>query len=288
MKARTLKVELEREIAKNERTLKTLRKKEAASRKKWTAAYKKFRKATTDFAKLKYHDTAKAKGLAAKIIEWDGQIDEKLTKDRDEVRAKIAALQEEQIKKGLDLARLTEQESSEVGAMDEIVTQIFVLNNTVVRAAKDREDCLNRHVFPRLMSPSGKLLTQVPLTSKDGLRRVTAMVNNMTIIRGDLAEQAKHEIQKFFDRHYKAPDMDEKTKILFDLTREILIEKTNFKIGVQLSRFLSLELSERIFPELTEAQRLLRLSISSEKSSSYIRIFERASRTDKWQVVPQS
>jgi hypothetical protein len=82
--------------------------------------------------------------------------------------------------------------------------------------------------------------------------------------------------------------MDPNTKILYDLTHQLLIEKTKFKVGPDLYRFLSMEIDQETLPELHEAQRLLRQSIRSEKTSSYIRIKQRESQNSNWVDVRQS
>ena len=114
------------------------------------------------------------------------------------------------------------------------------------------------------------------------------MVNTMTIIRGDFAAEAKQQIQDFFARFQKPAKIDQSVEALYELTRQLLIEKTDFKVGPDLYRFLAMELENEIFPELARAQTLLRQSIRSERTNSYIRIYERKSRTNNWEVVPQS
>ncbi len=285
MKFKTKIAELGRLIAKNKREREKAAGKEERSRKKWTLEYGKHLSAAEDLAKIKIHNTAKEKALKEKILSWP-QRSRELTKNRDIFRSKIRSIEETLIQLGLELARLTEQENGEVGAIDEIVTQVFALNGTVVRAAADLGECLKRHVFPRLITDD-KLCSQVSFTSSNGLRRVVAMVNTMTIVQGDLANLAKLEIEKFFLK-FQATAMDPNTKALFELTKQILIEKTNFKVGPDLYRFLGMDLDEEVFPELSLAQLYLRQSIRSEKTNSYIRIYERDRFTDKWRVVPQS
>lgn len=277
--------ELTKAINKGKHELERINDKEARSRKKWTAEYGKYMKAAADLAAIKIHNTAKEKKLQHKILDWPKRTVE-LTKDRDSFRTKAKNIEEDLIRLGLQLTRLTEQQNSEAGAINEIVIQVFSLNDVVVRAAKDREECLKRHVFPRLMV-DGKLSSQVSFTSTDGLRRVVAIVNTMTLIQGDLANMAKLEIEKFFSR-FQATAMTEDAKMLFELTKHLLVEKTNFKVGPELYKFLSLTLDEQIFPELSLAQHYLRQSIRSEKTNKYIRLYERTSTADRWEVVPQS
>lgn len=278
---------LEREISKSKRQLARLVRLEKHSRKVWTKAHWVFSRAAIELAELKTHKTKKEADLKKKIQEWP----EKsigLTRERDDLREKIRKVEQELVSLGTEQTKLVEQQLNETKTIDEIVTQVFSLNATVVRAASDREECLNRHVFPRLVDDNGNLRSQISFTSSDGLRRVVAMVNTMTIVRGDLATQAKSEIQKFFERFQKTTKMDDKVKPLYDLTRELLVEKTDFKVGPDLYRFLAMDLDPEIFPELAKAQTLLRQSIRSEKTNKYIRIYQRSSRTDNWEVIPQS
>ena len=287
MRSETNALVLEREIKKGKRQLEKLTQLEGRSRKVWTKAYQLFLKAANQLTRLKVHGTKKEAGLIKKIRDWPAET-VRLTKERDDLRAQIKQTEQVLVKLGIEQAKLVEQQINETKTLDEIVTQVFGLNAAVVRASGDREDCLTRHVFPRLVDAKGNLRSQISFTSSDGLRRVVAMVNTMTIVRGDLAAQAKSEIQCFFDRFQRVAKMDDTVKPLFDLTRQLLVEKTDFKVGPDLYRFLSMELDADIFPELSKAQTLLRQSIRSEKTSSYIRIYERKSRTDPWEVVKQS
>ena len=278
---------LEKEIKKGKGRLEKLVKAEEKSRGVWTKAYHSFMDAVGQLADLKVHGTKRETRLKKKIHGWPSET-ARLTEERDGLRAQIKEGEKVLVELGTQLTRLMEQQTNEVGAINEIVTQVFELNESVVRASRDRENCLNRHVFPRLIDEHGDLCSQLSFTSSDGKRRVVAMVNTMTIVRGDLAASAKAEIQQFFDRYQKVAKMDDAVKPLYDLTRQLLVEKTEFKVGPDLYRFLAMNLDEEIFPELASAQTLLRQSIRSEKTNSYIRIYERASATSNWEVVGQS
>lgn len=284
---KTRLVHLERAINTNKRELDKLTRLEERSRKAWTKEYLVFLKAARDLSDLKHHGTKREGTLKRKIKEWQNETG-RLTSVRDKLRGQIKELNQSLVTLGTKRAMLLEQQTSETKTIDEIVTQVFALNSAVVRASSDREQCLNRHVFPRLIDEQGGLRSQISFTSSDGLRRVVAMVNTMTIVRGDLAAEAKAEIQRFFDRFQEATKMDETVRPLYDLTRELLVEKTDFKVGPDLYRFLAMELDTDIYPELSRAQMLLRQSIRSEKTTSYIRIYKRENLTTNWEVVPQS
>lgn len=278
---------LERAISKAKRSLGKLTQLEKRSRGKWTKSYRIFVKAANDLTNLKVHGTKKEGDLGKKIRDWPKETI-RLTDERNAYREQMEQAKEELAKLGTELAMLKEQEASETRSVDEVVTQVFELNAAVVQASAGREDCLKRHVFPRLLDERGNLRSQISFTSADGLRRVVAMVNTMTIIKGDLAAEAKTEIQGFFERFQKPTKVDRNVEALYELTRQLLVEKTAFKVGPDLYRFLAMELDADIFPELARAQSLLRQSIRSEKTNSYIRIYRRASRASKWEVVPQS
>ena len=278
---------LAREVRKKQREHEKFLRLEEQARKRWTRGYQAFLKAADQLSQLTVHKTKKEADLKKKVQGWPNET-VSLTKERDSLRASIKNVALELAGFATKLATLCEQEISETKTTDEIITQVFSLNATVVRAAGDREDCLKRHVFPRLFDESGGLLRQVSFTNSDGLKRVVAMVNSMTIVKGDLASEAKSEISKFFERFRQVTKMDESVKPLYELTRQLLVEKTDFKVGPDLYRFLAMELNAIVFPELARAQILLRSSIRSEKTTSYIRLYRRDSRTDMWEVVPQT
>ena len=278
---------LVREVGRNKRRLSKLSNQERRSRNIWAKAYQAFMKASDQLVGLTVHHTKKEGLIKRKMSEWPSQ-SIRLTKVRDALRKQIEEVEDELIKLGTKLATLTEQASNEGKNVDSIVTQVFALNETVVQASTAREECLSRNVFPRLLDGEGNLRSQISFTSADGLRRVVAMVNTMTIVRGDLAAQAKTEIEKFFSRFQEPAEMDRVVKPLYDLTRQLLVEKIDFKVGPDLYRFIAIELDPQIFPELALAQKLLRQSIRSEKTNSYIRIYERKSTTDNWESVTQS
>lgn len=278
---------LVREVGRNKRRLSKLSNQERRSRNIWAKAYQAYMKASDQLVGLTVHHTKKEGLIKRKMSEWPSQ-SIRLTKVRDALRKQIEEVEDELIKLGTKLATLTEQASNEGKNVDSIVTQVFALNETVVQASTAREECLSRNVFPRLLDGEGNLRSQISFTSADGLRRVVAMVNTMTIVRGDLAAQAKTEIEKFFSRFQETAEMDRVVKPLYDLTRQLLVEKIDFKVGPDLYRFIAIELDPQIFPELALAQKLLRQSIRSEKTNSYIRIYERKSTTDNWESVTQS
>ncbi len=275
------------EVAKKKKELDKLTDLYKQTRKKLSKAYQDLMGLVDQLADLKVHNTKKETELKKKIKSGKA-LNVKLTETRDAYLAQMEGVKEALAGLGTKHAMLREQELNETKNIDDIVIQVFGLNEAAVQASAAREDCLKRHVFPRLIDSRGNLCSQITFTSSDDLRRVVAMVNTMTIIRGDLAKEAQQEIQQFLERVQQPAKIDPTVEALFELTRQLLVEKTDFKVGPNLYRFIGMDLDAEIFPELARAQTLLRQSIRSEKTNSYIRIFKRASRTDNWEVVPQS
>ena len=210
------------------------------------------------------------------------------TKKRDSLRAQIRAKEAELTSIAVQIGMTQEQERSETMANDELVKEVFALNDAMVQAAKERNDCLKRHVYPRLFYGEGKMHFRYTFTSKDGLRRVIARVNSKSKLKPDLATEAKALIDKVFAEYKQIAEMDKKLQPLYELTRSLLVETTDFKIGPEFHTFLGTKLDPDICPELVEAQRLLTEALTYEKTSSYVLLFERTSRTDPFMPVPQS
>jgi hypothetical protein len=287
MKKVTRIKELQRAISACRAQIKTLKDKEKKARHAWTTHHRRFEKAALRLAEARVQGTKKWQADRTIIRSW-GPKTAQLTIARDAFRAQIQTAEDKLNVLVTNLAVLTAGENSQTRATDEIVKQVFSLNDATVIASKNRESYLTGHIFPHLLGPDGKMNSQITFTSSDGLRRVVAMVNSITLVQSDMASTAKTLISQFFDRFSTTAQMNATVKPLYELTRQLLLEKTHFKVGPDLYRFLGMDLDDKVFPELSEAQRLLRASIRSEKTNSYIRIYERASAKDKWAVVPQS
>ena len=282
MAKKTIIARIESSIRQCQRRLEKLKKKEGQARGKWNKGYQAFMKASELNATLKRRGTEREKRLRNIILSWRQETVE-LTTDRDLARVAIKDEEERLAALRVEYAKVIEQIEAERKARNEIVTQTFFLSKFMKSAREDREGYLNEHVYPRLIDEAGNLRSQIAFTHSDETRRVVAMVNTIAIVDSFLAGEAKDEIEKFFERiRPKVEDIDELTQMLYDLTRKILIEKTKFQMGPDLSTFLALELDREIFPELRRAQDFLKRSLRSEKSNSYIRLFERESRADKW------
>ncbi len=262
-------------------------KKETASRKKWVRAYDSFISASEQLANLTRHGTKREASLKKRIESWREQSRE-LTKQRDAARKAIAAEKEKKAQFQLELAKLEQQIQAETKKTDEVVEQTFFLNKNVSHALEALNSYLTNHVFHLLIGEDGNLRSQITFTYSDGTRRVIAMVNAITRVQPDMAAEAKRLIEQFFDRLRPQSEMDEVTKNLFNLTKGLLIEKTHFKVGPDLYRFLGLDINGEIFPELKKAQNILRRSLRSEKTSSYIRLFQRKGENDRWKRMSKS
>ena len=289
MAFKTKLVELKRQIKKSEDELAKLIKKEERSRQLWTKEYQIFLKGSEMLAALKVRGTKKEYRLKGIIAGWRTK-SIVFTQTRDQARKEIRNAEKELHDLQVKSAQIVERDLNAVRATDEVVIQVFSLNDTVVTSAGRRNEYLKVHIFPDLFDDKGNLRSQVTFDSSDGRRRVRAMVNTMTIVDAPMAAEAKAEIDKFFVRiqEQKQAKMDDVTQMLYDLAHKILVEKTSFKVGPELYRFLTLELDEKLFPELCRAQSLLKRSIRSEKTSSYIRLFERNNRASPWRPVAQS
>ncbi len=280
-------VKLKAGIRKCEKNLVKLEEQETKARGRWTKEYGKFLKATTDLANLKRFGTKRHERLKNSIRSWPDRTSE-LTRKRDEVRTAIAEQKGEVTKQEIELSRVVEKEAAERKSRDELVNQVFLLNNSVIAALETRNHYLSGHVYNQLVDEQGNLRSQLTFINSDGIRKVVAMVNTIQLVMPDLAAEAMREIEQFFDRFRPQAEMDEATQALYDLTKKLLVMKTKFRIGPDLYRFLSLELDNDIFPELRKAQDLLKNSIRSEKTDSYIRLYRRVSRADKWKQIKQT
>ncbi len=278
---------LTRKIEKLQKELAVLVKQEQRACNRWVKGYGGYRKAAKGLTEVSRLGTKKFQYLSNIVNGWDKET-VRLTIERDALREKVAEKKNEIETAATERLLLQERHLSDSKAFDEIVTQVFSLNEVVVRASEDRGDCLKRHVFPRLYDAKGNLRSQISFVSADGLRKVVAMVNTMTLLRPDLAAKAKELVQQFFERFREVTEMDPSVKPLYDLTQQLLIEKTGFKVGPSLHQFLGMELPADVFPELAEAQMLLRQSLRSEKTNSYIRLYRRDAVTSPWVPVPQS
>lgn len=279
---------LESVIKRTNKLIEKLANSEKRVRENWTRKYLLFLNAAKTIGRLKIRGTKREARLQARIDAWE-DLTKTLTAERDRLRAEIEKEKEALIHYQTELSIILEKEKLRTEEDNKIVNQIFVLNKAVVEATNIKNDFLTTHIFPRLFDQNGNLRTQVTIDNADGTKRVIALVNTIQIVKVDLAEQAQAEIQKFFDRIMpEKARMDDVTGNLYDLTKKILVEKTNFKIGSDFYRFLSMDFDPDVFPELKIAQDLLKLSLRSEKTNSYIRLYTRNSPTDKWQPHKQS
>ncbi len=278
---------LEREVAKLKKEEARLTTLYENSRQKLGKAYTSLLNRVNQFADLEKLTTKKAAELKKRIKAGTAE-NIRLTDVRNAYFAQIDKTKTKLNEVAMQLMVLRERELNKIDSTNEIVTQVFALNDAVVQASAAREDCLKRHVFPHLLDDKGNPRRQITFQSSDGLRKVVAMVNTMTIIRGDLAEEAQREIQRFFERFQNPAKEEPQLQAMLEITRQLLVTKSKFTVGPLLYRFITMEIDTILFPELARAQLLIKQSIRSEKTNSYIRLFERKSTADKFEVVPQS
>lgn len=279
---------LERQKRKLEREIEQLRRKESKVRARWTKEFHKAGKAAVTLTGVKKHGTKRKTDLSGVVLRFFTGGTASDTKERDSLRAEIRAKETELTKIAVEIGMTQEQERSETKANDELVAQVFALNDAMVKAVRDRDACLDRHVYPRLHYGENQMHGRYTFTSANGLQRVVAMVNSLAKLKPDLAREAKELIDRVFAKFKEIAEVDEKLKPFYELTKGVLVERTDFKVGPGLSTFLKTELDPKICPELVEAKRLLMEALTYEKTSSYVRLYERTSRTDPWTPVPQS
>ncbi|OGF36325.1 hypothetical protein A2482_01040 [Candidatus Falkowbacteria bacterium RIFOXYC2_FULL_48_21] len=261
-------------------------KEEKALQARWEKGYARFKSAAEEQGGLKSLVTKKAESLRKVIMTWSGADLALMTKKQAVEDAKRSKeLELESLKK--DIAIMASEMANSDRELDDIVTRVFGLNDTVVEALEQREKYLSAHVFQRLVAPDGKKKTQVTFDSADRLRRVVVLVNHITRVQPDLAYQAQAKIQGFFDQFSTAAGMtDPKVKALYEITQAILVTSEKFKVGPDLYRFLQIEIDEGVFPDLYAAQKLLRGSLRSEKTTSYVRLYERTGLDKQWKSLP--
>jgi len=262
-------------------------KEESAVRTLWRRKNRVYVKAVTTLVDLTRHRTIKEAKLKEKIKTWP-QINKTLTINRDDARKKIADKQADMEHLRIKLATLMAEEEAEQNRTNSIVEQVFSYNDQVTKALLVRNDFLSKNIYCLLVDDQGNMRSQITLDNSIGTHRVVAMVNTITIVKPELAIEAMDKIEQFFNRIKPQPQMDNLTKQLFEITKKLLVEKTSFKIGPDLYRFLSLKLDITLFPELVEAQDLLKKSLRSEKTNSYIRLYTRDNRNSKWEPVKQA
>lgn len=276
---------LGRMIKKAEKELDRFLKEERTLRARWNKGYARFKTAAEEFPGLKRFTTKKADQLRKILQGWDG---ESLTLD-----TKLGAVTLARLDKEAELADLKKQIEAMVDEIvglnreiDIIVARVFELNDAVVSALEERQKYLSAHVYDRLVM-SGKK-TQFALDSSDGLHRVVVLMNHITLVQPDLAGQAQAKIQDFFAQFStQAGITDPRVKALYDITQAILVSSEKFKVGPDLYKFLSIEIDEGVFPELYVAQKLLRSSLRSATTTSYVRLYKRASKDKQWEPEPQ-
>lgn len=272
-KIKSLKVK----ISKLQRRILSLEKKEKIARDRWTREYNKFIKASKDLATIKKHGTKKEEVLKNIVLNWDERT-VLLTINRDEIRNKIASIKEEINSLKTKRVELVKDFESQTREVDDKINQIFAANTVVISALDSRDSFLETHIYPNLIDDNGKLCSQVTLLSSDKNRKVVVLTNTIHIIDPKLASLAQKKIQDFFGifKEKIESDMNKETKLLYKIVSELLIERKSFKPGQYLYQFLSTNIDEKDFPELCEAQTLLKRSLGSKKSGAYIKLYEKS------------
>ncbi|MFH1667494.1 MAG: hypothetical protein ABH884_00515 [Candidatus Komeilibacteria bacterium] len=266
-----------------------LQSEETKVRARWNRRYKSFLKAASELAQLTVHGTNKEKQLQNRVFNWPTE-SEQITNLRDAKRQAIQETEERLLAAEIRVAELTAEDDALQSNVDNVVDQVFALNNTVINALESRNAYLNVHVFRQLVEEDGGVRSQITFINRQQTRKVVALTNTITLVRPDLAEEAKQLIEAFFGQFKEKmkKDVPIEVQALYQITSELLVEKTSFRIGPTLYRFISLSIDQELFPELKKAQDLLKASLRSEKTNSYIRLYERQSRNENWQPIKRA
>jgi hypothetical protein len=280
-----------KQIKRFNQRIKRLEKAEAKIRQNWRKQYKKHLAYTGELVirskKNLRPDTKKAQQIMDFLQNWE-TLSKKLTQKRDEIKEKIQLAKDERDGVSLQLKKLQLDWDNDLKEKDHLISLIFNLNDKVVEALEERNRVLNENVFGLLIKDNGDLRSQLSLENSAGTHKVVALVNSIQIIKSEFAEAAKEKINTFFDRYKQNILKDNPTlQRIYKLTEELLIDKRNFRIGPSFYIFISLEINAEEFPELAKAQEFLRASIRSEKTNSYIRLYERENRNGKWVSMKQ-
>lgn len=268
---------IEKEKAKKLKMLNHLRNQEQKTIAKWKTKFNDYNRAVTEFVNLKRKGTKKEQKLRNTIQIWQN-LSEELTRERDRIRELIKEM--ENIIHGADytLSAMLTELKKDTEYNDEMIDQFFSLTEKVNEALRARELYSSKHVFDKLVDSDGKPRTQLTFLNSDGTRKLVVRVNTLNFVDHNHAVEAKAEIEKFFTRFESDSESSEAVRLMFSLTKKLLTEKTTFRIGETLYQFLSMKVDENLFPELKKAQKLLRSGLRSEKSSSYIRLYEKDNR----------
>lgn len=280
-----------RQIKNLGRRIKSLEEAEAKIRTNWTKQYNKHLAYTQELinrSKKKLSpDNKKAQQIMSFLEGW-GKLSVKLTNKRNLLREKIQTAKDEKDGISLELKELQLSWENDAKVNNSLIDLIFTLNNKVVEALEERNNILSENVYNRLVKADGNLHSQLSLINEAATRKVVALVNSITLVKPEMAEAGKIEIQKFFNRYEeKLAPKNPTIHQLYKLTQGLLIDKSNFKIGPSFYVFISMDINQELFPELVKAQEFLKASIRSEKTNSYIRLYERENRQDKWIPIKQ-
>lgn len=288
----------ERVVARIKKELEPLKKEESEARRLWSLGYKKFltahKKITERMHKKLTVDPVDKKGVVNKTVHgfwqimqnWDNRSSE-LTKRRDDARRAMEQKKQEIFEQEECLRNLLIEYQRQLEQTDGMIQKVFMLNEGVVSALEHMDKYLATDVFPKLHEKA----TQKGIENSTLTQKVIIMTNSINIMDVGKVQEASILINEFFERinpKKETESPDETITMLADLLKELLDIKIRVKAGPNLSKFLALELSEKKFPELRNAQRLLASATNYVRSGKYIRLFIRKTKDDAWQPVRQS
>lgn len=287
----------ERVLVRIKKELEPLKKQETEARRLWTLGYKKYMSATkalNDRRKKGLTTDAIKGGITNQTVEkiWDtidgwDQKSEELTVCRDNARNAMKAKEQQILEQEKLLEKMLHEYQIQTQQTDGMVEKVFMLNEGVVAALENMDKFLDSNIFPQLHEKG----TQKTIENSQSTKRLVIMTNSINIMDVSKVEEAKREIDAFFERinpDTKVQPEDDTLSMLTDLLKELLVVKIKVKAGPSLSRFLGMELNEEKFPELKKAQRLLASATNYSRSGTYVRLLAREKSTDNWVPVRQS
>lgn len=259
---------------------------------KFLAAQKKLEKRidnglTVDPVDKKGVENKTVKKLWDTLRGWDERSVE-LTKQRDAAREAMEVKKSEIFEQEKILSELLHEHQIQTQQIDAIIENVFIHNDVVVTSLEAMDKYLIANIFPQLHEKG----TQKKIENSTLTKKIVIMTNNINIMDVTKVQEATTLIDAFFVRINPNSSIesaqDDTIVMLSELLKELLVVKIKVKAGPNLSKFLALELSEKKFPELRKAQKLLASATNYVRSGKYVRLYTRENKDDTWQPMRQS
>jgi len=275
-----------------------LKKQESEAKRLWTLGYKQFLNADEKLSlRIKNGLTVDPVNKDGKTIQlvkslWDikNGWQEKsriLTEKRDSARKAMDEKKEEISLSEKKLEKMISDYQLQLQKTDGMIDNVILLNSGVVSALENMDKFLATDIFPQLEDVS----TQKTIENSTSTKKIVIMTNSINWMDAEKAAEAKKLIDSFFERinpQENDDTNDDAIQILSEILKELLVVKIKTKAGQNLSKFLSMDIDQKKFPELVQAQKLLASATNYVRSGKYIRIYTRENKDENWQSVRQS